>query len=138
MSAAQHSVLFGQFKNFLGLCHTLGHLFTEMCDTTERWSSDKVKENFETNLKVHCVMQLSLSYKVFRWHPLKLISYYSKLCSQLTLYSIYSYLILGLSWYQSFQLHVQSDNYCFSSASPFCIVGAFAQHMQLLNFLIAL
>ena len=33
-----------------------------MCDTTKRWSSDKVKENFEINLKVHCAMQLLLSY----------------------------------------------------------------------------
>ena len=33
-----------------------------------------VKENCETNLKVHCVMQLSLlSYKVFRWHPLNTV-----------------------------------------------------------------
>ena len=29
--------------------------------------SDKVKENCEINLKVHCVMQLSLSYKVFTY-----------------------------------------------------------------------
>ena len=66
MSAAQHSVLLKIFFDFV--IH-LAIFFTEMCDTTERWSSDKVKENFETNLKVHCVMQLSLNYKVFRWHP---------------------------------------------------------------------
>ena len=33
-----------------------------MCDATKRWSSDKDKDIFETNLKVHCVMQLLLSY----------------------------------------------------------------------------
>ena len=37
---------------------SLGHLLIEMCDTTKRWPSDKVKENCEINLKVHCVMQL--------------------------------------------------------------------------------
>ena len=44
-----------------------GHLFTEICETTKRWPSDKVKENCETNLKVHCViqLQLSVSFKVF-------------------------------------------------------------------------
>ena len=41
---------------------SLGHHFTKMCDTTKRWPSDKVKENFETNLKVHCAMQLLSSY----------------------------------------------------------------------------
>ena len=30
----------------------------------------KCKENCETNLKLHCVMKLSLSYKVFRWYLL--------------------------------------------------------------------
>ena len=45
---------------------SLGHLFTEMCEPTKRWPSDKVEENCEINLKVHCVIQLSLSYKVFR------------------------------------------------------------------------
>ena len=44
------------------LISSLGHLFTKMCDATQRWPSDKIKENCETNLKVHCVMQLSLSY----------------------------------------------------------------------------
>ena len=44
-----------------------------MCDITKRWQSDKVKENFKTNLKVHCVMQLSLRYEVFRWHPLNIM-----------------------------------------------------------------
>ena len=52
---------------------SLGHLFTEMCDTTKRWPSDKVKENCETNLKLHYIMQLSLSYEVFRWHPLNIM-----------------------------------------------------------------
>ena len=52
---------------------SLGHLFTKMCDATKRWPNDKVKENCETNLKVCCVMQLSLSYKVFRWHPLNIM-----------------------------------------------------------------
>ena len=40
---------------------SLGHLFTEMCEATKRWPSKKVKETCETNLKVHCVMQLQLS-----------------------------------------------------------------------------
>ena len=52
---------------------SLGHLFTEMCDTTKRWPSDKVKENLETNLKVHCVMRLSLSNEVFRWYPMDIM-----------------------------------------------------------------
>ena len=52
---------------------SLGQLFTEMCDTTKRWPSDKVKENFETNLKLHYIMQLSLSYEVFRWHTLNIM-----------------------------------------------------------------
>ena len=52
---------------------SLDHLFTEISDTTKKWPSDNVKENFETNLKVHCIMQLSLSYKVFRWHPLNIM-----------------------------------------------------------------
>ena len=42
-------------------------------DTTKRWPSDKVKENLETNLKVHCVMGLLLSYEVFRWYPLDIM-----------------------------------------------------------------
>ena len=46
---------------------SLGHLFTEMCDVTKRWPSDKVKENCKTS---HCVMEITLNYKVFRWHPL--------------------------------------------------------------------
>ena len=53
----------------ISLTLSLGHFFNEMCDTTKRWPSDKVKENS----KVYCVMQLSLSYKVFRWHPLNII-----------------------------------------------------------------
>ena len=36
----------------------LGYLFTEMCNAAERGPSDKVKEHCESNLKVHCVMQL--------------------------------------------------------------------------------
>ena len=68
MIAAKHSVLLS-----FSLTLSLGHLFTEMCDTTKRWPSDKVKENCETNLKVHCVLQLSFSYKVFRWHPLNIM-----------------------------------------------------------------
>ena len=43
---------------------SLGHLFVVSRISVKWWSSDKVKENCETNLKVHCVMQLSLSYKV--------------------------------------------------------------------------
>ena len=45
----------------LSLTLSLGHLFIEMCETAKRWPSDKVKENCETNLKVHCVMELQLS-----------------------------------------------------------------------------
>ena len=52
---------------------SLGQLFTEMYDTTKKWPSDKVKENCETSLKVHCIMQLSLSYEVFRWHSLNIM-----------------------------------------------------------------
>ena len=37
---------------------SLGHLVTDLCDTTKWWPSDKVNEIFNTNLKVHCVMQL--------------------------------------------------------------------------------
>ena len=46
----------------------LVHIFTEMYEATKRWTSDKVKENCEANLTVHCVMQLqlSVSYKVLR------------------------------------------------------------------------
>ena len=39
----------------------------EIHDAAKRWPSDKVNE---TSLKVHCMMWLSLSYKVFRWHPM--------------------------------------------------------------------
>ena len=46
----------------VSLTLSLGHFFTEMCDTTKKWPSDKAKENCDTNLKVHCVMQLSISY----------------------------------------------------------------------------
>ena len=51
---------------------SLSHLFV-VSRIAKRWPSDKVKENFETNLEVHCFMQLSLSYKVFRWHPLNIM-----------------------------------------------------------------
>ena len=51
---------------------SLGHLFTEMCDAIKWWPSDKGKEIYEAYLKVHSVMQLSLSYKVFKWHPLNI------------------------------------------------------------------
>ena len=39
----------------------------------KRWPSDKVKEKFETNLKVCCVMRLSISYKTFGWHTLNIM-----------------------------------------------------------------
>ena len=48
---------------------SLGHLFVVLHISVKRWPSGKVKENFETNLKVHCAMQLSLSYEIFRWYP---------------------------------------------------------------------
>ena len=45
--------------------------FYEMCEVTKgAWPSDIAKEKFNNNLKVHCVIKLSLSYKVFTWHPL--------------------------------------------------------------------
>ena len=50
-----------------------GSTFCSITHLSKRWPSDKVKENCETNLKVHCVMQLSLSYEVFRWHPLNIM-----------------------------------------------------------------
>ena len=37
---------------------SLGHLFIEVCDATTMWLGEKFKENYETYLKVHCVMQL--------------------------------------------------------------------------------
>ena len=54
---------------------SLGHLFAVSHISVKKWPivSDKVKENCETNLKVHCVMHLSLSYKVFRWHLLNIM-----------------------------------------------------------------
>ena len=59
--------------NWLVPTMSLGHLFTEMCDATKRWPSDKVKKHCETNLKVHCIIYAALSrYKVFRWHPLNI------------------------------------------------------------------
>ena len=45
---------------------SLDHLFVASYISVKRWPSDKVKESCETNLKVHCIMQLSLGYKVFR------------------------------------------------------------------------
>ena len=47
---------------------SLDHLFVVSDISIKRWPSDKVKDNCETNLKVHCVMQLqlSVSFKVFR------------------------------------------------------------------------
>ena len=56
---------------------SLGHLFLVSHISAPKWQSDKIKENCETNLKVQCVIQLSLNYKVFRWHPQ--ISCYSQL-----------------------------------------------------------
>ena len=60
------------YVQFTILAMSLGCHFTKMCDVTKRWPSDKVKENSEANLKAHCVMQLLVSYEVFRciWHPL--------------------------------------------------------------------
>ena len=49
---------------------SLGHLFTEMCDSYYKKPSDKVNENCETSLSV---MQLSLSYKAFKWHLLNIM-----------------------------------------------------------------
>ena len=62
-------------------------LFSGMCDAVKGWPSDKIKENCETNPKVHCIMLLSLSYEAFRWHPLneklQLAGQLVKLCSYL-------------------------------------------------------
>ena len=54
---------------------SLGHLFVASLISVKRGPTDKVKENCETNLKVHCVVQLQLSlcYKVFRWHLLNIM-----------------------------------------------------------------
>ena len=53
---------------FFGL--SLGHIFDKMYKATKgAWPSDIAKEQFKTNLKVHCIIKLSLSHKVFRWHP---------------------------------------------------------------------
>ena len=49
---------------------SLGHLFVASHISVKRWPSDKAKENCDTNLKVCCVMLLSLSYKVFKWYLL--------------------------------------------------------------------
>ena len=62
-----------RYATKFSLALSLGHLFVVLHISVKRWPSDKVKENFETNLKVHCVMQLSLSYEVFRWHPLNIM-----------------------------------------------------------------
>ena len=62
-------MLISQFS----LTSSLGHLFVVLHISVKRWLSDKVKENCETNLKVHCVTQLSLSYTVLRWHLLNIM-----------------------------------------------------------------
>ena len=46
---------------------SLGRLIVVLHISVKRRPSDKVKEHCETNLTVHSVTQLSLSY---RWHPL--------------------------------------------------------------------
>ena len=51
----------------ISLSLSLGHLLNKMCDTTctKDGQVTKLKKNYrETNLKVHCVMQLSLSYNM--------------------------------------------------------------------------
>ena len=63
------AILIGLVSQF-SLALSLGYIFNEMCEVTKSaWPSDIAKEKFNTNLKVHCVIKLSLSYKVFRWHP---------------------------------------------------------------------
>ena len=64
MIAAYYSVLFMLVSKF-SLSLSLGHLFVVSHISVKRWPSDKVKENCEINLKVHCGMQLSLSYRVY-------------------------------------------------------------------------
>ena len=91
-------------------------------------------------------MQLSLSYKVFTWHPLnnrlyisnQLISQlatYSKLYTQLSLYYLYSQLILGLSLISKSLVACNQLLSC-SQITPasdwshlFCTLGVFVQHL---------
>ena len=52
----------------MSLSFSLGKPFAASHISVKGWPSDKVKENCETTLKVHYVMQLSLwGDKVFRW-----------------------------------------------------------------------
>ena len=69
------------------------HIVTYIC---VKCPSDKVKENCKTILKVHCVMQLSLSYKVFRWYPeQQAICIASYVASQLPLIWLTQFLALA-------------------------------------------
>ena len=72
MIAVYHSVPTFRLTSQFSLTVTCPPFYL-ICDTTERWSSDKVNENYKANLKVYCVMQLLLNYKVFRWHPLNIM-----------------------------------------------------------------
>ena len=51
MIATEHTVATFRLVSQFSLILSLGYLYTEMCDTTKRLPSDKVKENCETNLK---------------------------------------------------------------------------------------
>ena len=59
---------FGQCHNCLRPCHLITFDDCSITHLSKRWQSDKVKVkiNCDTNLRVHCVMQLSLRYKVFK------------------------------------------------------------------------
>ena len=130
-----NTVYFQRLVSQFSLTLSLGHLFVVSHISIIRWPSDKVKENFETNLKVHCVMQLSLSYKVFRWHPLH---EYHVIASQLvsTLSCVATFLLylqLANSWPESnFWLYVQLYSYnqiiaasdwpCLSAPQMCCLV----------------
>ena len=58
-----------------GLPHDAMHRSSSIVTqiSVKRWPSDRVKKNYKTNIKVRYIMQLSLSNKVFRWHPLNIM-----------------------------------------------------------------
>ena len=62
-----------RLESQFSLTLSLGHLCVISYISVKRWPSDKVKENCETNLKLHCVMQSSLSYEVFSLHHLNIM-----------------------------------------------------------------
>ena len=78
-----HNTVYFQVSLTISLDLSLGHLSVISLVSVKRWPSGKVKENCEINLKVHCVMLLSLSYEVRMYlDGIRLISFYSQLVSQ--------------------------------------------------------